>query len=261
MKYDKILKELGFSTNEINVYVSLLELDSSGVTDISKKSSINRTSCYDILESLVKKGLVSKFKKEKKIYFTASDPKRLLSYLDREKEENNKKIDQQKNQIEEILPELSSLINPRSTRPKVSFYEGVKGMREAYEDTLTAKGGILAYANVETMHEGLPNFFPEYYSRRTKARANIKAIMPNNPASIDRAKKDKEEIRESIILKDKSKTFSPEVNIYNNKILITSWKEKMAVIIESKELADLQRLTYNMLWDYLKKDEEKESNT
>ena len=256
MKYNKILKELGFSQNEIEVYIALLELDSTGVTNIAKKSGINRTSCYDILESLVKKGLVSKFKKEKKIYFTASDPKRLLNYLDREKEENNKKIDQQKNQIEEILPELSSLINPRSTRPKVSFYEGVKGMREAYEDTLTAKGGILAYANVETMHEGLPNFFPEYYARRAGAGVNIKAIMPNNKACRDRTEKDEEELRETLILNNKTQTFSPEVNIYNNKILIASWKEKMAVIIESKELADLQRLTYNMLWDYLKKDEE-----
>ena len=46
-------------------------------------------------------------------------------------------------------------------------------------------------------------------------------------------------------------TFSPEINIYNNKILITSWKEKMAILIESKELADLQRLTFNLLWETL----------
>ncbi|EKD32878.1 MAG: transcriptional regulator TrmB [uncultured bacterium] len=251
MHYPKVLEQLGFAPSEIKVYGALLELDSGSVTDISKGSGINRTSCYDVLENLVKRGLVSKITKRKKIYFTAGDPRRLLNYLDREKEEVEKKINQQKDQIREVLPELSSLINPRSTKPRVAFYEGEKGMREAYEDTLGADGEILAYANVETMHQGLPGFFPEYYTRRTDARIHIKAIMPNNAASIDRTTKDKEELRESKILNDKNLTFSPEVNIYNDKMLIASWKEKMAVIIESKELADLQRLIYWKLWQSL----------
>lgn len=252
MQYISVLEKLGFAQSEIKVYVALLELDTGTAKDISKRSGINRTSCYDVLENLTKRGLVSKFRKRGKIYFSAGDPRRLLNYMDREREEYDKKINRQKEQIKEILPELASLINPRSTKPRVTFYEGEKGMREAYEDTLAAKGGILAYANVATMHEGLPVFFPEYYSRRAGAGINIKAIMPDNQPSRDRAKKDREELRESMILKDKSLTFSPEVNIYNDKVLVASWKEKMAVIIESKELADLQRLMYNLLWEKLK---------
>lgn len=253
MIYPKIFQELGFSEKEIAVYVALLELDSATVVDISKKTNINRTSCYDILESLMKKGLISKHKQKKKTLFHAGDPKRLISYLEREREENDKKISKQQELIKEALPELNSLLHPQSTKPKVTFYEGEKGMREAYEDTLTAKGGILAYANIQTMHEGLPHFFPEYYQRRTKAKVSIKAIMPNNELSRERAIHDKEEARESIVLDDQSQTFSPEVNIYNNKVLIASWREKIAIIIESKEFTDLQRLTYRLLWNALKK--------
>lgn len=252
MLYNQVLEQLGLAASEITVYIALLELDSSSVTDIAKKSGINRTSCYDVLENLLKMGLISKFKKKKKIYFTAGDPRRLINYLDREKEEMAKKIDQKKEQVKEILPELVSKINPQSTKPKVTFYEGEKGMREAYEDTLTSENEILAYANVATMHEGLPEFFPEYYTRRTKAHIAIKAIMPDNAASRDRASKDVSEMRQSTFLKEKDQTFTPEVNIYNDKMLIASWKEKMAIIIESKELADLQRLIYKMLWNSLK---------
>ncbi len=253
MLYNQVLEQLGLAPSEIEVYVALLELDSATVTDISKKSGINRTSCYDVLANLVNMGLVSKFKKKKKIYFTAGDPRRLVNYLEREKEEFQKSIEGKKKMVHEILPELMSKMSPRSTKPKVNFYEGEKGMREAYEDTLTAKGEILAFANVATMHEGLPKFFPEYYKRRAGADIAIKAIMPNNEASRDRATRDVQEKRQSIILPDKSQTFSPEVNIYNDKMLVASWKEKMAVIIESKELADLMRLTYKMLWEKLKK--------
>jgi len=121
-------------------------------------------------------------------------------------------------------------------------------MREAYEDTITTKGMIFAYANVQTVHEGLPNFFPEYYKRRAAEKIFIRAIFTQNRASFDLSRYDQEEMRETRFLPDKEMTFSPEVNIYNNKMLVVSWKEKMAIIIESKELADLQRLTFELLW-------------
>lgn len=247
----KIFNQLGFSQKETLIYLTLLELDTASAAEISRKTEINRTSCYDILESLMKKGLISKIKKHKKTLFHAGDPKRLGEYLEREREEMEKKITKQQKLVEEIMPELSSLLKPVSTKPKVTFFEGEKGMREAYEDTLTSKETILAYANVQTMHEGLPNFFPEYYKRRTDAKISIKAIMPDNKLSRERAQLDSQEARQSIILKNKEETFSPEVNIYNNKVLIASWKEKMAVIIESKEMAELQKLIYNKLWKCL----------
>ncbi len=253
MRYTAILEQLGLSKSEIQVYTTLLELDSSSVIEISKRADINRTSCYDVLNNLIKKGLASKFRKKKKIFFSAMNPRRLLSYLEREKEEYDKQIQKKQEQIKDILPELASLVNPKGTHPRVSLYEGDKGMREAYEDTLQAKDGILSYANVETVNKALPNFFPDYYKRRAKLTIPIKAIFENNQNGRDRAALDCKELRESIVLADRAIHFTPEINIYNDKMLIASWKEKMAVIIESKELADLQRIIFKIAWDALKK--------
>lgn len=248
-----LLKQLEFSDKEAQVYLALMELGSVKVAEIAKKTGLNRTSVYDLLESLLQKGLISKYKKGPATYFNALDPKHLLSYLDREKEEKAKRIEKQKQKVSELLPQLISLQNIYTSKPKVQFFEGEKGMREAYEDTLTAKGRILAYANVETMHEGLPNFFPEYYKRRAENKIFIRAIIPRNKLSIERTAVNQQEMRDTRFLPDERMTFSPEVNIYNNKILIASWKEKIAIIIESKELADLQKLTFNLLWDTLQK--------
>lgn len=253
MQYLQVLEELGFSEKESAVYLALLAVDSATVTQIAQKAEVQRTTSYEILDSLLHRGLVTKFKKQKKIYFSAGDPRRLISYLEREKEESVKKIDLQKSKVNEVMGEFLSLLEPKSTKPKVEFYEGEKGMREAYENTLTSEGEILSYANVEEVHKGLPNFFPEYYSRRAALGIPIRAIFTNNVPSIELSTHDKQEMRETIILPDPSDTFSPEVNIYNNKMLIASWREKMAVIIESKELADLQRVIYKIVWDALKK--------
>ncbi|MFA4872727.1 MAG: helix-turn-helix domain-containing protein [Patescibacteria group bacterium] len=253
MKEDllKILADIGFSEKEAKVYLALLALEAATANEIAKKADINRTSAYDVLEILIKRGVVSKYKKKSRTFFNVSDPRKLIAYLEHEKADHEKTIEKQKTAVSVILPELISLQMPLSTRPKVQFYEGEKGMREAYEDTLNAKEGILAYANVETVHAGIPNFFPEYYQRRTKLGVPIKAIFTENELSRERASHNREELRQTKFLPDASMKFSPEVNIYNNKVLIASWQEKMAVIIESKEYADLMRLTYQLLWDRL----------
>jgi HTH-type transcriptional regulator, sugar sensing transcriptional regulator len=250
----KLLQQLNLSEKEIVVYLTLIELGPSKARDISRKTELNRTSIYDLTEELLQKGLISKYKKSSATIFNAKDPKTLLSYLEREKEEKIKKIDRQKEQVSRLLPELVSLQNIYSkTKPKVQFFEGEKGMREAYEDTLSAREPILAYANAETMHQGLPNFFPEYYKRRAQNKIFIKAIIPQNKMNIERAKVNQEEMRETRFLPEPEMTFSPEVNLYNDKMLIASWKEKMAIIIESREFVKLQKLTFNILWGKLPK--------
>ncbi len=246
-----LLSGLNFSEKESLVYLALLEVGSGKAQEIAKKTGLNRTTVYDIFETLMQKGLVSKFKKGSATLFNALEPKHLLTYLDREKEEQSKKIEKQKQKVSELLPQLISLQNIFTDKPKVQFFEGEKGMREAYEDTLTADGILLGYSNLETIHEGLPNFFPEYYKRRVEKKIFGRGILPRNKISLERTTHNQEEMRDVRFLPDEDMTFSPEINIYNNKILITSWKEKMAILIESKELADLQRLTFNLLWETL----------
>ena len=219
--------------------------------EIAKKVSINRTTTYDVLDALTQKGLVSKYKKESKTYFNALSPERLLTYLDREKEEFAVRVERKKAKIAEVMPALISMQNFESkTKPKVQFFEGVKGIREAYEDTLTADGLIYGYANVEEMHKTLPDFFPKYYERRMKAGIHIKAMLTQDEFSKERAKHDAEEARTTRFLPEHI-SFVPEIDIYNNKVLITSWREKMAILIESKELTDFHRRIYDYIWDTL----------
>jgi len=249
---NETLEQLGFSEKEVQVYLAIIKYDRATASLVSKETDINRTTIYDILEDLMSKGVVSKIKKTGKTHFYALPPNKLVDYLEREKREFSKKIDLQKQKIEKVMPELISLQNLHSVnKPKVQFFEGEKGMREAYEDSLQADGIIRAYANVEEMHKGPPNFFPEYYKRRAEADIHIRAVLPQNQASIDRASKDSEEMRTTKFLPEEKMTFSPEINIYNNKVLIASWKESMAIVIESKELTDFHKLTYDLLWDKL----------
>jgi len=250
------LKKAGFSEKEALIYTHLIRLGSQPASIIAERANINRTTTYDIIETLTKRGLIASIKKDGITYFKALDPKELINYLEREKVEHTKKIEKQQKEIEELLPALISLENPESTKPKVTFYEGEKGMRQAYEDTLTSSETILAYANVEEMHKGLPNFFPEYYKRRAiEKKIRIKCIAPNNKTSIERSKHDKKEKRETLLIPKSEFDFSPEINIYEDKVLFASWREKMAIIIKSKEIAEFHKKMYRLAWKAAKKED------
>ncbi|MCW1930318.1 MAG: helix-turn-helix domain-containing protein [Candidatus Kerfeldbacteria bacterium] len=251
MKYPhSFLQSLGFTQKESVLYCVLLEHDAMTAATLASLTGINRTTVYDVLLTLVQKGLVSKYAYQGVTVFQALRPERLHNYLEREKEESIHRIDVQQRSLQEYMPAFLSLFASSVGHPKVQFFEGEKGMREAYEDTLTAQGMIYAYTNVATMIEKLPHFFPDYFIRRAKLRIPIKAIFVDNNESRFRAENDREELRQTRFF-PKGIVFSPEVKIYNNKMLIASWSETVSVIVESAETITLQRAIFELLWESL----------
>ncbi len=242
LKLKNILLSAGFSDKETGVYFALLELGKGTVSQIARKAGINRTTGYDILDSLVAKEVISISGKEPKQEYVAESPEMIKSYVTREIE--NKKAALL--EVEKVVPELTTLHNI-SSRPKVSFYEGKEGLQKVYEDTLSSHEEILAYASVEDIQPTLPHYFPEYYKRRAKKGIHIRAIFPESPEARERASLDEEEIRQSTIV-PKTFGFHPEINIYDNKVMIASWREKLGIIIESAEIADAMKKIYELAW-------------
>ena len=237
------LQSFGFGEKETTVYVALLELGRGTVTEISRRAGINRTTGYDILSSLANKGLVTISGKEPKSEFAAESPEAIVTYLKKEAERTVEQI----KKAEGLIPELN-LLHAKQNRPKIKFYEGTEGLRHVYEDTLTSTEPIRAYANVEDMHKGLPNFFPTYYKRRAEKNILIRAIVPKNSGGEERKAYDAEEKREIALVPPEKYYFSPEINIYDNKIMIASWREKLGVVIESAEIADAMKKIYELAW-------------
>lgn len=240
---EKQLKIIGLSENEIAIYLALLELGKGTVSEISRKASLNRTTGYDILNRLTNKKLINISGKEPKQEYVAESPDNLLSLVEGE-------LKRRKIELEEavkVIPELKSMHNVKG-RPKVLFYEGKEGLEKVYEDTLSSSEEILAYASVEDIKPTLPHYFPEYYKRRAKKGIKIRAIFPESTDARERAKLDKEEIRESVIIPKEIFNFHPEINIYDNKVMIASWREKLGIIIESNEIADAMKKIYELAW-------------
>lgn len=237
------IQSFGFSEKETIVYIALLELGKGTVRQISSKAGINRTTSYDILGSLTNKGLVTISGKEPKSEYIAEAPIAIMVYLKKVAEQTANYIKKSKT----IIPELE-LLHAKQNRPRIRFYEGIDGLEHVYEDTLTSTEPIRAYASVEDIRPTLPHYFPEYYKRRAKKGIRIRAIFPESPEAKERARLDQEEIRESLLVPREKFGFHPEINIYDNKVMIASWREKLGIIIESSEIADAMKKIYELAW-------------
>jgi len=252
---EKQLKIIGLSENEIVMYIAILELGKGTVSQISRKASLNRTTGYDVLNRLISKKLINISGKEPKQEYTAESPDQLEVFIAGEFERRQIELNEAKN----IIPELKSIHNVMG-RPQIRFYEGKEGLQKVYEDTLTSHEEIRAYASVEDIGPTLPHYFPEYYKRRAKNGIPIRAIFPESHEARDRAKLDKEEKRQSLLVPSKKFGFHPEINIYDNKVMIASWREKLGIIIESAEIADAMKKIYELAWVEAKRLDAETSN-
>jgi sugar-specific transcriptional regulator TrmB len=238
---------LGLSAKEAAVYTTLLSMGRSTVSAIARKSLVNRATAYVVLDSLVGKGLVQISGKEPKQEYVAESPNKLASLY----RDEAKKAERRAERAASLALELTS-IQKVGTRPHVKFYEGIDGLKQVYEDTLTATGPILACASVEDVAATLGSFYPAYIKRRAKKKIFAKGIIPKTPMAIERCKHDAEEARETVFVPAEEFDFHPEINIYDNKVMVASWREKLGIIIESAEIAYVMKKLYGLAWERAK---------
>ena len=238
------LLKFGFTHKEAKVYLALLESGSALARDIAKQAGINRSTTYVILEALVQKGLAGIAEQDGIKKYNPTPPERMVQYLDDAATKYASLVGLARN----LLPELKALYVGVGPKPKVSFYEGEEGLKTAYEDTLTSSETIRAYASIENMHKALPGYFPAYYQRRVGKNIGIRAIFPDTPESRERITHNAEEARNACLIPQAEYAFSPEINVYDNKIVFMSLVEKFALIIESRELADAFKKIFELSW-------------
>lgn len=240
------LQKLGLSSKEAKVYIATLELgEASPVSTIARVAGINRTTTYDILEFLSKKGLVISSKHKKYQYYRAQPPEKLVAYL----KEQSEKFSRLAEEAKEQLPELNTHFRALTGRPRVYFYEGEEGLIRVYEETLSSSEEILAYASDQANQEAIPWYFPKYYKRRAAKKIPIRALFPDTPKDRERHSLDKEELRTSRLVPKDKLDFTPEINFFDNKIMIVDWEEKLGIIIESEEIVKVFKQSFELAWE------------
>ncbi len=158
------LKRANLTEGESKVYLALLELGSQTTGPIIEKSGVNRSIVYQILDRLIEKGIVSYITKDRTNYYQASDPQKLLEYMDQQQEQ----IEKNKNSLSAILPQLSVLQNSKN-EVQVRVYEGFKGVQTAfnhYKNYLKQGENYYIYAISPGMEKHYDLFWRRHHEER-----------------------------------------------------------------------------------------------
>lgn len=240
----QIIQNIGFSENESKIYLALLELGNANVASIAEKSKIKRTSCYVILEELSRKGLVVKTQVKGKINYLAQAPDQLLK-LAREQE----------SLLEKVMPEFLSLYNLSETKPKIRFYEGRKGYISICEDSLKRSNNeILFIGNLDDLHEVVTTEWDNrvYIPTRVAAKKRLRIITLESAGTKNLQKKDEAQLRQIKFLPQGTK-FDASMFIYGDTIsIISSKKELIGLIIDSKPIAQMMKVIFEPIWTVVK---------
>jgi sugar-specific transcriptional regulator TrmB len=240
------LKKFGLSEKESQVYLANLELGSSTAGDISIKSNLPRTLVYDILERLIKLGLISYSKKLGKKFFTSSEPKEFFRILT-EKEEAMKII----------LPRLEELNkSPGVKRPQVEIYEGIEGMKTMMGEILNADiREFYGYGSSRSSYELIPAFMDEWHKERIKKKIIMNVLYNNTRQTKEKLKNLPKTLKYMFFKLMPIELESPTaIVIYSDKVVLQSWtKEPFAVVIESEQMAANQVRYFKELWKIAKK--------
>ena len=83
------LERAGLTKTEADVYLVLLRLGTTSTGDVIKQGKVSRSKVYDVLERLKRRGLATEVTKNNVKYFEATDPDRIIDYLNVKKNEIN----------------------------------------------------------------------------------------------------------------------------------------------------------------------------
>ena len=191
------LRELGMTEGEIKVYTALINLGESTTGPIASESQVTISKVYDILDRLAKKGLVTHIIKNKTRYFKASDPARLLVYL----QEKQDLLKEQETKLKELIPklELQQQLHPADEIAQI--YDGFKGIQTARERTLKImkKGDEMWIIGIaRTPYDRLTAYFKEYHTRRSAKGIKCRYLYneyAKNPFGADSAKFPNSEVK------------------------------------------------------------------
>ncbi len=237
-----ILKRLGMTDYETEIFLCLISNRLLSVYEISKKTGLYRQVCYDSLNRLQEKGFVSNVLKNGRKIFKATSPDKILNFLEEEVE-----------QYKSIVPELVNLqSNFESENINVEVFKGKNIIRIILRDIIKnlKKGDeVLCTAVDESFAVETDKTTIEQYERDIlfyKIRERV--ILKKGTKGIFNQKNTKYKFIDE-------KYFNPNpILICKDIIYVLMWGNPNYLIkISSKKISESFKRQFEFMWAFSKK--------
>lgn len=241
---NRALAEFGFSKKESAVYLAITKLQHANAHQIAKDADVERTTVYEILEDLVKRGVVTKSVSGKRQSYLAEPPEQLQDVLRR-----------QQAAIVAVLPALHALQGKQSRQPIIRFYTTIEAIKVALLATVQGREKLRRdFASVEHIVDFLgQRFIDREIEKRIQNGIRVRSLRTIPPRRGLTEKDWYLRSDDSKLLRDirylPKAVFEPAVFINDTTVtVISSKKESFALVIESSELSQAMKTLFDIAW-------------
>lgn len=248
---DSIFVNFGLKREHSDAYLALLEGGIMPAGKLAKHLGVPRSTVYGLLEDLAQSGLVLQNEKSNVKLWQAAAPETIKTIIN----EKINALEGTRTGFESMLESLKKSQKTDFLSPKFHYYEGVDEMKMMIKD-------VLLYDNLETelcwpvkdMIRVLGNeFLHEFNKKRVRSNIQIKVIWPidkKGDIEKDIFLAPGKEVKREVRIAPEGVDFSMGYWAYGDKVMFMSSKvENFGFIVESRELRQLMKTQFEVLWN------------
>ncbi len=240
-----VLRQLGFSDNTANIYLTLLKLGPSSVRKLAEAVELNRGTTYDALKWLQEAGVVTFYKADTKQTFVAEHPSKLRELV----KEKERQLATVSGELDRMVPELTALHHSGGSRP-VARYVSKAELPTILQDVLDvceqSEEKQYRIYSAEGIREYLYNDFPTFSDVRVAKGIGVKVIALGDGGEL-RGLDERKWLGTSVA----SPTY---IIIYPGKVASISLdakSEPVGVVIENQGVYQTERAVFDALYNTL----------
>lgn len=246
----KKLSALGFPEKDAGVYLALLSSGTAAVQEISDKTGINRSSLYVVLDRLMKRGFVNIASNKPVRQYAAAPPER-LALAAKEKAEQSTLLLQN---LATLSPTLRATHKSSRFKPKIEVLDGVAGLQKGFESALTSKENVMrVFSSTKNIFNSLPDYLPIFVRERLIRGLRMKGIHPNDETAREMVRNTPDTLDEITLIPEKHFKFPSDFAVFDDKVAFMSHHPAFAVSIQSKEIAEVMKVAFDLAQEEAKK--------
>ncbi|MDD5671317.1 MAG: helix-turn-helix domain-containing protein [Candidatus Omnitrophica bacterium] len=234
------LTQAGLDEQRANIYLAALSKGEATAADLAKELKMGRTTIYDNLRFLEERGFVQTLMRGKRKVFVPLHPKELF-----------KKIESQKEQLKDLLPDFLAIYANQDKRPFVQLFTGPFAAREIYEDILQSAKGEYAYFSPAalTLQNIDRKYIEQWIGRRVKIGIKSRSLRVKSKNVPQAIFSEETKYLRQIKYLPEYVDLNSTIYIYGENVgVISTRKEGSCFIIHSSDMAYSLKQVFEFLW-------------
>ncbi len=242
-----VLKKIGLNEKEAKVYLACLEYGPETISNLARFSGQKRPTLYNIVRKLLADGLLVLIRRNRRSFYDAEKPRRLLTTLRAREHE-----------LENALPQLEKIRNTKQAQPQVQIFEGLPGVQNVYDEVFEqfrADGTgheVNFITSMTDLWKYAPGALEAFFTMAKNRRAtNIRELIFDDEGGRRYVREAREAhgLTHQIRILPADLPVHNDITIYKGKVAFSSYKHRIySTVFEDEEVHKTMKSLFEWAW-------------